>query len=805
MGSSVADYKTLKMSQVQIVKAGNDPAMNDEKPVATTHLVHETGDIVSSSALVQAPAQIESQYFQKVPENDLGDFLSRFVEIRGWNISNLDTPLQSIGAGNDIWTAFLMDPSVADKTKSFSLIRGTLEVLIQCTMPGGGYGSYVWNAIANGKPIDAVTTVSPHIHPANCMQVDQFARVDCASAENIVFQLPWIYRYDFASLPAGPVQMWEMDCICLSPLRSGIDGGNTTGSFKMFARLLPGYILSVPHFQGHRRGHLEPTPTTAKHMPATHKKLQVSGVADKVGAVASKLSGLPIVGPYAATAAKVAHGVGKIAHMFGFTRESDYRNPLSTMQRSVTNVAPCDGADSGDSASLMTVNEISIDSSIADGVVEDVSSFASLFNRWTFLKKITWTSGSSSETTLGSVYVSPFACYRPSAGECHFSPAGYVGLPFALWRGDMEYLVVIPASKFHRGSLQIYWIPFASASPGSITNITLNTIIDLGSGEEHTFGIGYARERPFLERSVINEDFTIINQGAANGTLCFRVVNPLVSQSTTATVDILVFHRACANMQFAVPTSAMSYADIAVPANPPKTSDMLSAFKLQGGALGDEDNHEFVHHQLVSESGDYPADDVLFGERISSVRSLMQKPSRLYVTGGTPLNDTEVANFMGPLPTWTDGTNPNIFDSRFTFAGFYRALFVGIAASERYKFFPKKDCMIGAAPDFETPAVAFTQFMSNLAATSFVGANMGYEVTLPFYYNNKFIAGNESYKATDARVNKIYVSIAKGETVVPEVAVYYSFGPDIRITRFRQVPKVIFTNHPGLVKTFWVM
>jgi hypothetical protein len=793
------------MSQIQIAKPGNDAAKNDEVATQSTSYVHDTGDVTSSSSMVSNNIVEGSAYFQNVPKNDLGDFLERLVDLGTFSIDSTDSGLSLI-TGIDPWALFLANASVADKTSNYAMVRGTLEILIVSAMSGGCYGSYVWSALCNGGGLDA-NDVAYNQLVANCMQVDHFTRIDCADSENVIMQLPWVYPYDFAALPAGPAGMWKLNLWCLSQIRSGIDGGNASGSFHVFARLLPGYVLCVPHFQGgQRHGHVVPNKTTAAHTPALHKKLQVGAVADKVGAVADKLSGVPIIGPYAATAARVAHGVGKIAHMFGFTRESDPRNPMPVSQRSVTNVAVCDGADSSDSASLMTTNEISIDAQKADGSAEDVCSYASLFNRWTLLSKHTWTSSQASGYDIALEYVSPFNCYRPAATQCCFTPAGYVGLPFSYWRGDMEYLLVVPASKFHRGTLQVYWIPFGSNPPSTVTNTTLNAVFDLGSGEEHTFTIGYARPQPYLPCAVINQDLTIVPQGYCNGQLAIRIVNPLTSQNETASVDILVFHRAGSNMDFAVPRNTVQYPVGEEGYLPTEISRGI--WTLQGGALGDDDNHEFKNHVLVASSGTYPADELLFGEKISSVRALMQKPSRVFWKEPVTL-ESVIIPFMGTTPSGDDNRT-GALTNHFTFDGYYRVLFVGVAASERWKFIPKNDCYIGACGisvfvvgDDDTPQNATVT--SNMAPMTFCGANRGTEITIPYYYYKKFFPGPRSSPVAETLVDRnnqfSFAPVAGG--AVDEIAIYHSFGPDLRVTNFRQVPKVQFTQTGLGPEVFW--
>lgn len=787
------------MSSPQIKAPGNDPAKNDEVVQTQTNFTHQTGEVVSSSTMLKAETVAQPKFFQNVPHNDLGEFMQRLVEIYDGTLVAADTPLTTVSVG-DPWALFLANAAVADKIAAFSLVRGVIEIVIIHATPGSCYGSYVWSALADGGAKDPIYDMANALRPHNCMQVDHFTRIDCAAAENVVMQLPWLWPYDYASLPSGPVGAWELNLTCLSPIRSGIDGGIAQGSYKIYARLMPGHELVVPHFQaGQRKGHLVPSTVTKAHAPALHKKLSVSKTADKVAGVADKLSGLPVIGPYAATASKVAHGIGKLAHAFGFSREQDEHHPTPFTTRSVTNVAHIDGADSSDVAALNTVCEISIDPTMAGSTPDDIMSNASLFNRWTLVSSNTWATSAASGADIASVYVSPFTAMTPNSQEVCMTTAGYIGSPFNFWRGDMEYLVVIPVSKFHRGSLQVYWVPFGSLAPSAVTNTTLNVVMDVASGEEHQFTVGYARDQPYLQKAYITPDVAIVPAGFANGQLRFRVVNPLVSQSETADVQILVFARAGANMDFAFPASTIAYSHLITGY---VYSDISNAFTLaQGGALGDEDNHEEKPHVLVDSSGDYPGDELLWGETVSSVRALMQKPTKLRFKNTPGTTPRTIKMPVLGVPPGMPTPAAYVFLSDFSWANWYRVLFTGIACSERYKFFPRGPCMLGAAPMFSPISGAIATKVSTLAPMTFCGPNRGAEFTLPYYEPEKYLLGRRFYSTGVApyqqRVNVWHISPVDAATTTPEVVLYHSYGPDIRVVGFRQVPAVYFPMLPA--------
>jgi len=791
------------MSDITMVKVGNDPAGNVEVTQMETGVSHSVGDVQSNSAQVSSFDRTTPKYFQKVPQNPLGDFLSRLTEISQVTIDETDLYLTSV-VTLDPWTLFLANPAVMDKTKNFSLIRGVLEVVIVSAMPGSCYGSYCWSALADGmrtvNDVDSDRTLAAE----NCMQVDHYTRVDCANSENCVLQLPWIWPYDYAQVSTGPDGMWSLNLICLSPIGSGLDGGLTTGTFKVYARLLPGYELVIPHYEGKRKGALAQSSSLSfLGKPGEHK---VSNAAKTVASVASALSVVPVIGEFAAVAGVAAGAVAQIADWFGFTREGDERHPLPTVTRSVTNVAHVDGMDSSEMAALSISNSISIDPTLVGGTELDVMSNASLFSRWTVVSQHAWSPSDEAGSNLLSLPVTPFFG-RGSGGYIRFPVAGYVGLPFNFWRGDMEYLVVIPVSKFHRGSLQIYWSPYGSGAATSVTNTTLNMILDVSTNVEQEFVVGYARDRPYLQKAFCTNDVLITQPTFSNGFLNFRVVNPLISQSSTAAVNILIFARAGANMDFAFPWTVTAYPF----SGTYKFTQMPFGLSYEGGALGDEQSAEQTTCSLVESSGAYPGKEILWGENVSSVRALMQKPSRvLWASPTVPTNGSYRFPLLGMTTNYEFSTGLE-FTPYFTYQGWYRVLFTGIACSERFKFMSRAEVFIGVAPVY-VPAVLtsvppVSGLVSSINPMSATGPGSGYEVSVPYYNSEKYLLCRRSYNPLKLQGQYRYnlITIAtKASAIVPEIVVYHSYGPDIRVNCFRQVPLVRFTDGSASTQDpFW--
>lgn len=172
---------------------------------------------------------------------------------------------------------------------------------------------------------------------------------------------------------------------------------------------------------------------------------------------------------------------------------------------------------------------------LACGTEEDPAALSSIFRRWTCYTVFSWSGASAVGTRLLHLDVTPgLAMLAGATGTGvtdnvrFFSAAGYVGLPFQWWRGDMEIMVEPFGTPFHRGTLQLAWVPFGSSwSAGDPTSAALNIIFDIEVGQRKVMRIPFARMEPFLQNLIYDMNVGVLPSGAANGTFFINVVNPL--------------------------------------------------------------------------------------------------------------------------------------------------------------------------------------------------------------------------------------------------------------------------------------
>lgn len=775
-----------QMSNVHLVEGA------DSAPVAVeaTSLVvsHDVGEITATTTALTSTNEEAPVFLQTFADVPLNNFLTRPVQIGLFDLTTTDGSGAIIYSVNP-WSAYLAVPSVANKVSNYTYIRGTMQVILYVTVPAGAYGRYVVVALPNGGDT-ALVENAPDGY--TCLGGDHWAMIDVATSTSVVLQLPWAANRDVMT-GTDVADMWTISVLCLAKCKTSIPGGATNGMVKVFASLTDDYTLVVPHFQ------MKATTGTKSHAPKVHKKLEsgsASGKVAKVGAVLGSLGKVPVIGSFATAASGIAQAGSDILSIFGFTRRAEESTPMPLTCRSVSNVAHMDGGDASDVAALSCANALSISADANGFSNEDCLAQSAFCGRWGFVAHTTWSPSQPEDTILANIPVSPSYCHSDTheAGRVyHFIPAGYYGLPFSYWRGTMEYLVVIPVSKFHRGAIQVIWVPDGS-SPGEddVTNTSMNVIYDVADNKDHIFSVGFSRDLPAISNRIVGDlDGGIVPTGAFNGFLTLKVINPLVSQSTTAAVEVWVFARAGADMQFGVPR------DVVAAVSAPDTAAnfiLRTRTILQMGAIGDSETVEPVTHVLVPPAP-YPADTMLFGESVNSVRALLQKPSTLGVYTFTGTN--VLVPKLGLMPGYDNGSDVL---PCWTWQAHYRAPYLGFAASERWKVLPAEDSWAGAAA-LSASATSQAAVVKTLVATTmpvtFCGMNKGAEFTVPYYMNRKYLpGGGVEDVSVETFYNVLMVRKGAGGGAI-QALLYHSFGPDIRATCFRQVPAVVFTTTPA--------
>lgn len=743
----------------------------------------------------------------------LSDFLCRRTKVGNGTIVAANTFGVAV-LTLDPWVAFISDTFIAAKVRDYRLIRGDMEVTLVLTSPPGAYGK----AVLYAYPIfplttqDGTKTFGDHIQ---CYPQYIHAEVDFAVSNDVKLTLPWNHPYSHGTIDSGsptPCQIqWEVKLVILEQIGVGIGSSAPVADFTVYANLCPGYELLIPYFQGGGKD-------SGSMSGVMHKVSKAAGlVADKV----------PFISSLATPISKIADVGASVLEIFGFTRTAAQQTPQVMTIRPFSNVANFDCDDTSELAALSVANTISIDPSITGLGSEDITANNYLFDHWTLVGIAEWEAADAQGGNLATFPVTPFLTMS-GANEAQgmiFPVAGFVGYPFSMWRGDMEYRFLIPVSKFHRGKIQIAYQPGSVVSGTNPTNNRFNQIFDVETGDDFTFSVGYTQPTPMTQCRAHLFGSALVSTSGTNGLIEITVVNPLRSQSDTADTKIFVFAR-CKNAFFAYPRHLVPMIS---DTGSQTFVDLFNSVALQG-ALGSEVNETTQEMTLVPSVPMPDLKNFICGEEFGSVRAMMQKFSKLQLTANHSVSlstgGRSFLNHFPPIPKgnasaeyWAATTGSNLEDSSFTYFGYYSSMYHGLAGSTRYKVATVGTRPISVVPvppqgtDISDFGASYAGYISQ--SPLFLGyfsngttngtTHMGVEVTVPYYGRYLY---EPRYRSTSAVAWTGENAVQRLDCIEsPQVSstdpnnfgmyVYIAAGPDVRPHRFRGVRGIIETERGG--------
>lgn len=498
----------------------------------------------------------------------------------------------------------------------------------------------------------------------------------------------------------------------------------------------------------------------------------VSRVARVVGRLAEVATSVPGLAPAATVTAHAAKVVADLAGYFGYTRENEEPPLDPVFLRGLHNTSKVDGTDIGEVVALVGDGLIAPDSTLLGvGAEEDLLSFPSLFARPTLV----------GIHSIGVTTPVGFEFYRiPVMPGYHLtstpydattyclSTPGFVGLPFANWRGDMVYHIQIVGATVHSGQVQFYWAPDDTAFAGNVTNVLNNIIIDVTDTSEHVFRVGYASLSPYLPNEYWRAGMTVPPLGGNNGFLKARLLTPLQTQDSTNFVYILTWMSGGENLDFRVMRDNVNFPTSSTVVVPMSIQGQLRLQMRRKEALGAEPSTQAISHHINGDTGSYPVDAINYpGSGVRSARAMAQKPCRLLLAG--TLNVLPMVDHSA-----FDGSS-----SGWTWLSYYTSLFIGAAYSSHYQVVPGSDSLVTvsvATSTTDDPRSGAAQIVPKTGSASYVlpyASHLRFMPTRPVGWDPK-------------GWNRIQVQSLNAEAVAPSV--WRSAGKDLRVGVFTGVP-----------------
>lgn len=732
----------------------------------------------TQSVQAEAPAAIDNSYaISGDGEVTLGSFLARPVRIHTFDW----LPSTPLTTNFNPWYDFLTNPLVIDKWRHYAYLRGNLKIKIVIN----GSPFYYGRAIVGYLPLDndnvPFKVLSDHAQSGsdysddcrvNYLSQCQCAYIDPSTLSSVEMELPFIcprnalrmYKLNNSGGADVPVSqltdflsMGRLHFHQINALRQGNTpeaGVEARVSVTVFA-WMDNVELSVPtdqnvtplpatlRFQG-KRTKVNMMTGEKEEDQAVKGTVSVSGVASAFEDSLSRLSMVPIIGPFA-TAGSIASGaMSRIAKVFGYSRPNQLGDTMYYQPEPLPKFASTTGAFLGAKLALDPLNEVTIDPRVGNFDTSDQLSIESFAKQESFLTSFTWTqngSGSGFNTLFRCAVVPTLYTIAPlqsppvgKAGRLMQPTAlAFASNPFGYWRGTLKVRFQVVASQYHRGRLAVAYEPnigqqrlLNGQDPPDYNGRKIQ-IFDLQEfdGVEIEFPWAqsemFCRMPPtdFLEPAIgtaryaytpsYNNLYTPVlgagdGQGFANGFFEVIVVNDLTAAipdpppiSINVFVSMEDLEVACPNNN---PIGSPAYV---VPAfkgasDEPSEDDQDNSvsLKYEADAVTGKFDHDMgMKTEMLTEKTVDQVFQIGFGERIKSFRSLLKRPQTLFFLNG---DGAEKENYLYcnaiprnyryyPLQTVPDWMSLKK-DYEIDLFSYLRGAFVGMRGGFRYSIIP---------------------------------------------------------------------------------------------------------------------
>jgi len=758
------------------------------------------------------------------------DLFSRDALILNYPISEADTPLLPIISlpQSDPYELWMRLPYIAAKMVGYKAFRGDLTVTVRMSVPALTTGLYVLQAVCEGGPKQAAAeadSIARDVVWNSCQ--DTFVLLNAELSNTAELRLPFVFPTNFinpSDVVLHPPRCWRLQMFALSPLQS-TTALTVNGTIDIYARCEPGYSLCNLVYEGKK-------PTT-KEFPVAEESSKrgggkVSGIAGKLAAgITAVGSAVPFIAPFAAPAAAAFGLLGDVASIFGFTRDPHMVPPVPYVQRPFSGLMTVDSLDTSESVGLFASNALTVDPRVGGGEGADVASCVSLFERWTLIDIIPIPDTAPvGMCSIPRTPVAPGVCGQ-TLGTLYPTVAGFVGLPFSVWYGDMEFLIYVVSGPTVRGRLVITWEPRVATTAAYTTNPihrVVNTSIDLAGSSATLLRVSPSSEVTSYINSYADSTDTSWSSTNCNGQLNYYLESPVVTTKTTGfTVNVMVFARGGDNMKFGLPGPMVAFQG---------TNQYLHNVVLEGSNTQMDDSVKVNEPEFMGGSASFPVVDALWGESFMSVRALMQRFSNIFngVSEASwvrqqmffnhyPLVPARLSLYLAPNFSYTNvtlsSTGALVNQMPFTWFGYYAAMFTGVRCSMRMKLLSTGDTatqfLAFAGRGYYSTAPATTTWVANdvvWGLNTFDGdvqttsISNGAEWCFPAYsstvsYHNprtmtgrNAVSGSQKYWQEFPPLDYVFPRI--GDSDGSSYLGFVAAGPDLGITRFRRCPGISF-------------
>ena len=566
----------------------------------------------------------------KQDNDSLANFLARPVQIfaTSW------APGANINANIDPWALWAANNFVKNKLNNFAYFRGDLTVQIKINGTPFHYGKI----LASYRPLHDYSQL---YEPVTIADNDaEFIEVMMTKSQRLSVQLdpscdkggcmclPFVWPKNMMNVTdlAEWGSLGQLSLNSMVQLKTASSAA-TDINITIFA-YCENPVLTVPTY------------TLAAQAGDEYNDDEgpISAPATAVAKVATVLSSVPIIGPFAMASAIGANAVSAIAKLFGYSKPALIKAATFMIHTPVGNMANTIGEDNTMKLTFDPKQETTIDPRVTGTNSGDEMAIGNIITRESYLTYFTWAISGNAGDSLFYMPINPSLSFAtPLTNETRLaSTALAFGVrPFQYWSGSIILRFEIMASQYHKGRLKIAWDPFSTSNALQNDNLNVNyiKIIDLAETRNYEMCINWAKDAAYAEVEL--EKLTnwikcpirgvpgAANQAYCNGQLGISILNELVAPVDTADIRVNVYIKAGDDFEVAGPfdgpfgdISYFEYDELGAQAGP------------EIDTSHDDNADDSIKTDVLTGSPPNVMDQragIFFGERLLSFRNLVKR------------------------------------------------------------------------------------------------------------------------------------------------------------------------------------
>jgi hypothetical protein len=600
---------------------------------------------------------------------------------------------------------FLALSDIQSKMQYHNLVRGSFELkLVVTTLPYatgivGLSSSYMSPESYGAESSNLITITNNIVQKTHC-------DLDLASTTQAILSIPFHFRQPYIKNTdpnIGYLQKLIVWFYTKTIPQNTNASTPVTIAYKIYCSLKDAELCV-------------PAPIVGSYTSETLEAMNgpISYPASVVSRVAKVLSSEPVIGPFAMAFDIGATAIGKIAKLFGFSRPRDLSKPCYPHQPWGASGI---GEERAKNLTIDPMQQVTIDPSVF-GERGDNLSFHNTIMRYGMVDIWTWTQLAAVGDTVLEFPITPTLEYRESANLYSPNALSYSSILFDAWRGDIVYKITIPANRFVRGKLRVFWSPTATfSSINIVSNNSLSVLLDLTMTTEVELTIPMLSEslykgiNPHMYIGMSADTTTTLS---SNGWLHFIVEEPLMATNTAWTAQIIVEQKAGENFELAIPTEKhignILFGNL--PMGPPAYNNLtIDSLEPPATNIAVPQGNYFAIY--TAESNDvnpmYSQSTLLYptfetdkpmklqiGEDVKSLRMILKRLSWFRTIQYTPDTDEWVTYFLPLVPPvryFVEETEPLTqtlgYDWVNTPISYLSKMFAGVRGSVRYTVFDR--------------------------------------------------------------------------------------------------------------------